>query len=127
MEINKLNIDTKTILHLEDSPEDAELVRFYLESGDTDFIIHQVSDKTDFSDAIEMIKPDIILSDFSLDGFDGFEALKIAMEKARDIPFIFVTGAVGEEMAVTALKSGAIDFILKSTLARLVPYPFGHP
>ena len=68
-----------------------------------------------------MVKPDIILSDFNLPGFDGFDALKIAAETAPEIPFLFVTGAVGEEMAVITLKSGAKDFILKNNLDRLLP------
>ncbi|HNX22559.1 MAG TPA: PAS domain S-box protein [Spirochaetota bacterium] len=109
------------ILHLEDSPEDAELIESILVRGELNFYIHLVSDRTAFREALNSMKPDIILSDFDLPGFDGFQALTLSKESVPDAPFIFVTGAVGEEMAVTSLKSGATDFILKSNLGRLVP------
>jgi len=85
------------------------------------FNIHLVSDRENFIDSLKTLNPDIILSDLDIPGFDGFEALKIAGNLSSDTPFIFVTGAAGEEMAVTALKSGAKDFILKKNLERLIP------
>lgn len=121
MKIENGNMVSKIILHLEDSPEDAEMVRICLERENIECVIHHVSSGSEYIAAIDSIKPDIILSDFNLPGFDGFEALKIAKDKVPDIPFLFVTGAVGEEMAVTALKSGATNFILKGNLGRLVP------
>jgi len=116
-----LKSEKKIILHLEDSPEDAELIENLLRRSELIFDIHLVSERSAFEGSINNIKPDIILSDFDLPGFDGFDALTIAKESLPDIPFIFVTGAVGEEMAVAALKSGATDFIIKSNLGRLVP------
>src|SRR6202042_2954848 len=65
--------------------------------------------------------PDLILSDFSLPGFDGMAALAIARVEAAGIPFIFLSGTIGEERAIEALKCGAIDYVLKSNPMRLVP------
>jgi PAS domain S-box-containing protein len=115
------NNGIKKILHLENSPEDAELVMYIIEHSDLESDLFLVADKESFITGLKNYKPDIILSDLDLPSFDGFEALNIAKEISPDTPFIFVTGAVGEEMAVTALKSGATDFILKSNLDRLVP------
>jgi len=117
----KLNFETKTILHLEDSFEDAEIIENLLLRSGLKFEIKLVSEFPDFNDAINIVKPDIILSDFDLPGFDGFDALAVAKGVVPDIPFIFVTGAVGEEMAVNAIKSGATDFIMKNNLERLLP------
>lgn len=110
----------KTVLHLEDSSEDAELVADSINKGDQHYVIHLVSGRFAFTDKIKLVRPDVILSDFKLPDIDGFEALEIAKEYAPDTPFLFVTGALGEEMAVSALKSGATDFILKSNLGRLL-------
>lgn len=117
----KQKSEKKIILHIEDSPEDAELIENLLRRGGLFFNLHLVSERSAFEKSIKSIKPDIILSDFDLPEFDGFDALTMSKDFLPDIPFIFVTGAVGEEMAVTALKSGATDFILKSNLGRLVP------
>ena len=65
--------------------------------------------------------PSFILSDFSLPGFDGMEALAIAAEIAADVPFIFLSGTIGEERAIEALRRGAVDYVLKSNPMRLVP------
>ena len=67
------------------------------------------------------LKPDIILSDFTLPGFDGLSALEIARELAPDTPFIFLSGTIGEERAIDALQRGAYDYVLKTNMARLVP------
>jgi PAS domain S-box-containing protein len=109
------------ILHLEDSSEDAEMIAHQLESSGLNSDINLVLDRIDFIQAIKLIKPDIILSDFELPTINGFEALTLAKKYAPDTPFIFVTGEMGEEMAVTTLKAGATDFILKSNLERLLP------
>ncbi len=119
--LNNISSEKKIFLHLEDSPEDTELIENILRKGELIFDIYSVSEISEFKRLLKTVKPDVILSDFDLPGFDGFEALKMSMESIGDIPFIFVTGAVGEEMAVTALKSGATDFILKNNLGRLVP------
>ncbi len=109
------------VLHLESSAEDAGLVAKQLESAGINLDIHLVSNRSGYIEAIKHLKPDLILSGFKLPGFDGEDALNLAKEHDPDTPFIFVTGKVGEEMAVTALKGGATDFILKHNLERLLP------
>src|SRR6185503_12185934 len=70
---------------------------------------------------IAEMKPDVILSDFTLPGFDGLSALEISHELAPDTPFIFLSGTIGEERAIDALQRGAYDYVLKTNMARLVP------
>ena len=106
---------------LEDSPTDAELVVYVLRNGGVDFLLERVDSKADFTWELEHNPPDIILSDFSLPGFDGYAALTIAQQKRPGVPFIFVTGTLGEEVAIETLKKGATDYVLKHRLARLVP------
>jgi len=106
---------------LEDSPTDAELVVYVLRNGGVDFILERVDSKADFTWELEHNPPDIVLSDFSLPGFDGYAALAIAQQKRPGVPFIFVTGTLGEEVAIETLKKGATDYVLKHRLARLVP------
>ncbi len=109
------------ILILEDVPTDAELIQFELKEAGTTFIPRCVKDKKSYLAAIDEFSPDIILSDYSLPSFDGLSALKIAGEKCPDIPFVFVSGALGEETAIELLKQGATDYVLKSRLSRLAP------
>jgi PAS domain S-box-containing protein len=90
------------------------------EAGMT-FVSKRVAAKASFVNAIADFSPDIILSDYSLPSFDGLAALKIAREKCPDVPFIFVSGALGEEMAIDLLKKGATDYVLKNRLSRLEP------
>jgi PAS domain S-box-containing protein/diguanylate cyclase (GGDEF)-like protein len=78
-----------------------------------------VDGEKSFVDALHEFMPDVILSDFSMPGFDGTAALALAREICPDTPFIFVSGAIGEETAINALKSGATDYVLKSNLVRL--------
>ena len=75
----------------------------------------------DFVAALEANWPDLILSDFNLPGFDGLEALALAQATCPDTPFIFVSGAMGEEVAIEALKRGATDYVLKDRISRLGP------
>ncbi len=107
------------ILILEDVPADAELIERELRSGGLDFSSMCVDDEYSFTRALGEFVPDVILSDYSLPGFDGTSALAVARRRAADVPFIFVTGALGEERAVELLKSGGNDFILKDKLMRL--------
>ncbi|MGH8170157.1 MAG: putative bifunctional diguanylate cyclase/phosphodiesterase, partial [Steroidobacteraceae bacterium] len=74
-----------------------------------------------FRAALRELRPDIVLSDFSLPRFDGMSALAISVAEAPETPFIFVSGTIGEERAIEALKHGAVDYVLKSNLARLAP------
>src|SRR5207247_4567931 len=106
---------------LEDDIADAELVKFALRGGGLAFSIDRVEAREDFLYELERQPPDLILSDYALPGFDGFTALNLAHERFPDIPFIFVTGTLGEEVAIETLKSGATDYVLKTRLSRLVP------
>ncbi len=109
------------ILHLEDNPNDAELIQATLESEGIVSHVTRVETQTDFFASIEQGGFDLILTDYTLPSFDGLSALKIALEKCPDVPFIFVSGTLGEEVAIEALKIGATDYILKQRLSRIVP------
>ncbi len=110
---------TIRLLLTEDVPTDAELeVRELKRAGMR--ITHRIVDTEEsFSRALRDFSPDVILSDFSMPSFDGMAALAIAREQAPDTPFIFVSGTIGEEYAIRALKNGATDYVLKSNLVRL--------
>src|ERR687893_2434605 len=109
------------ILNLEDSPLDAELLHATLTDGGVECEILRVQTRADFATALESGDFDLVLADYSLPSFDGLSALKIAQEIDPEIPFVLVSGAVGEEVAIEALKSGATDYVLKQRLERLVP------
>lgn len=106
---------------IEDEARDAELAEHTLRQGGFDFSFKRVDTQEGFVREIEQFKPNIILSDHGLPAFDGFSALSLAQQKCPDVPFIFVTGSLGEEMAIKALKSGATDFVLKHHLSTLPP------
>jgi PAS domain S-box-containing protein len=106
---------------LEDESRDAELVQHTLREGGFEFSLHCVETEEAFLRELREFQPNVILSDHGLPAFDGFSALSIAKAQVPDVPFIFVTGSLGEEMAIKALKSGAEDFVLKHHLATLPP------
>jgi signal transduction histidine kinase len=108
------------ILLLEDSERDAELVAHTLRRGLTGFRIERVDNKRAFVQRLAHGSPDLILADFSLPTIDGYAALSIAQEKCPNVPFIFVSGTLGEETAIETLKRGATDYVLKHRLPRLV-------
>jgi diguanylate cyclase (GGDEF)-like protein len=107
------------ILILEDVPSDAELETVALKRAGIACESLRVETQTDFLDQLEKFSPDLVLSDFTLPAFDGLTALKIVRDRRPDMPFIIVSGTIGEEKAVKALKCGATDYIAKSNLARL--------
>jgi PAS domain S-box-containing protein len=109
------------ILVLEDLSEDAELMIYELRQAKIPFTYRRVSNREHFLDGLRLDKPDLILSDFHLPQFDGLEALSLAQASCPDVPFIFVSGAIGEEVAIDAVKRGATDYVLKDRLFRLVP------
>jgi PAS domain S-box-containing protein len=109
------------ILLLEDNPADAQLIRNLLAEGGLAAAIDQVDRPADFAAACERGGYDVILSDFQVPGFDGWSALGMARRLRPEVPFIFVSGVIGEEMAVESLREGAADYVLKARLARLVP------
>jgi len=107
------------ILHIEDVPADAELVERTLKKAGIDFDKITVDTRTEYIDALTNFKPDIILSDHSLPAFNSLEALKIMRQNKIDIPFILITATVSEEFAVSVMKEGASDYVLKDRLQRL--------
>ncbi|HEX7897856.1 MAG TPA: response regulator [Planctomycetota bacterium] len=107
------------ILHLEDDPNDAELIRAALMSAGMGAQIVRVETRREFEARLGQWKPDVILADHNLPTFDGFSALKVVREQGRELPFIFVSGTVGEEVAVDVLRQGATDYVLKDRLGRL--------
>lgn len=109
------------ILMLEDDATDAELTRIVLRQGGLHFSIDRVETREHYERYLGQTPPELILSDYSLPGFNGQDALQIARERCPEIPFIFVTGTMGEEVAIETLKSGATDYVLKTRLSRLLP------
>jgi diguanylate cyclase (GGDEF)-like protein len=107
------------LVMVEDSDADAELVARNLAKAGLNVAIHRVQTEHDFVQALQKVAPDIILSDFSLPQFDGLRALDVAAVQAPETPFIFVSGTIGEERAIDALRRGATDYVLKTNLSRL--------
>jgi len=99
------------ILHLEDNPNDAELIHAALQSEGIISHVERVETRDEFLASLEQGGFDIILADYTLPSFDGLSALKIALQKCPDVPFIFVSGTLGEEVAIEALKIGATDYL----------------
>src|SRR3984893_18202459 len=109
------------ILYLEDEPKDAELVQGMLAIDGIKAEITRVETEADFIASLEQGDFDLILADYTLPSFDGLSALKIAQRHWPHLPLIFVSGALGEEVAIEALKIGATDYVLKTRLFRIVP------
>ncbi len=109
------------VLIVEDLEDDALLLVRFLEGSGYNVAFETVADAKSMREALIQGTWDIVLSDYVMPGFSGLEALKILQENGINIPFIIVSGAIGEETAVEAMKAGAHDCIAKSTLARLVP------
>src|SRR5271165_260746 len=109
------------ILLLEDDSRDAELIQGLLEAEEIVCEMTRVQTRSAFVTALEQGKFDLILADYKLPSFDGVSALKLAASARPDVPFIFVSGTIGEELAIEALKMGATDYVLKTGLSRLAP------
>lgn len=107
------------ILHLEDHGDDALLVRDLLNREFAACQLTVVETRGEFVRSLDYGDWDVILADYSLPSFDGISALKLAVAKCPGVPFIFVTGALGEELAIETLKSGATDYVMKPRLDRL--------
>ena len=107
------------ILLLEDNPADAELNELVLRKAGIAFEALRVEHQAAFAGALTSFSPDVVLADFRLADFDGMRALAITRRHSPDLPFIFVTGTMGEESAVASLKQGANDYILKDRINRL--------
>src|SRR5260221_4947414 len=109
------------ILLVEDSLNDAELVLRELTRGGLDFQSRRVQTEPDFRRELREFQPHLVISDFSMPQFSGRSALAIARESRADIPFIFISGTIGENVAVDMMKAGANDYVMKNNLARLLP------
>jgi two-component sensor histidine kinase len=113
--------ETLRFLLLEDSMLDAELVSEHLQGTGLAYQLDHVIAKDEFVQAINCSEYDLILADYVLPSFDGMSALRLAREQCPNTPFVFVSGTLGEEIAVEALKRGATDYVLKQRLERLAP------
>ena len=111
---------TLHILHVEDSADDALFTDRQLKSGGLNCSIKRVETREEFEKELDRQPLDVILCDFSMPQFNGLAALKFARKKRPDVPFIFLSGTIGEELAVEALREGATDYIIKDRLSRLV-------
>ena len=108
------------ILHLEDSEDDHELVLAYLLKGGLNVRMQRVETQAEFETALD--QPwDAVVSDFNLPGFSGLQALQLLRARHSTLPFVLVSGEIGEDTAVAAMRSGASDYLLKNRLARLAP------
>ncbi|HLB25473.1 MAG TPA: response regulator, partial [Nitrospirota bacterium] len=109
------------ILHLEDNALDAELVESALSADGIECEVTKVMTREDYRSALEACGFDLVLADFALPSFDGMSALEMASRTCLEVPYIFVSGSMGEEVAVESLKKGAVDYVLKTNLSRLAP------
>ncbi len=109
------------ILHLEDDLRDGELVRSLLEGEGITADVLRVETREAFQTALTRDRFDLIISDFTLPSFDGKSALAMARDLAPETPFIFVSGTMGEDAAITSLRNGATDYVLKHRIERFVP------
>ncbi len=109
------------VLIIEDSEDDCLLIARELKSGGYDVRYQRVDSQTALNRACDLEEWDLIISDFSMPHFSGADALRMVRSKKSDVPFIFVSGTMGEETAVTAMRNGAQDYLMKGNLKRLVP------
>src|SRR5579863_2951461 len=109
------------ILYLEDDPRDAELIQETLEGDAIACEVARVETEAEFVASLKRGGVDLILADYTLPSFDGISALKIVRQNWPHVPFIFVSGTLGEEVAIEALKNGATDYVFKTRLSRIVP------
>jgi signal transduction histidine kinase len=112
---------TLQVLHIEDSEEDSDLVQSLLVKDGLACHFKRIENRSQVFDELQKNSFDIILADCRLPGFSGLQALEIAHALKPEIPFIFVSGTIGEETAIDSLRNGATDYVLKDQLTRLVP------
>ena len=110
-----------SILLLEDSAFDAELITLQLKADGIGLPVARATTKQEYQALLTKPGVALVLSDFSLPGYDGFSALELARQVSPEIPFIFVSGAIGEERAIETIRRGATDYVLKDRLERLGP------
>lgn len=109
------------VLHLEDSPSDSELAREQLEGENIPTLFVRLETRQEYRTALLAGDADLIIADFQLPAFDGISAFLMAQEICPEVPFIMLTGKLGEEYAIDTLKLGVTDYVLKQSLTRLAP------
>lgn len=109
------------VLLVEDQATDAELTLYELKRHGLNVDSHRVWQEADLIEALGEFNPDVILSDYSMPAMDGLRSLELARTRSPEVPFLFVSGTIGEERATHALKNGAVDYVLKTNMARLGP------
>lgn len=107
------------ILLVEDNHADAELIRATLQGGGLVFTLRHAENEVEFLHELQDTLPDVILCDHGFPSFDGFKAIELARRHCPEVPFIFVTGALGEDVAIASFKNGATDYVLKNRLSQL--------
>jgi len=112
------------VLSVEDNPSDTQLIQDLLDAEGVSCEMTRIDSEAALLAALECGGIDLILADYTLPSFDGLSALRLAMRLCPEVPFIFVTGTLGEEVAIEALKIGATDYVLKTRISRLVPSVF---
>jgi len=108
------------VLIVEDQPTDAELLQYDMRRAGLEFTARRVETQEAFERELQEFEPDLILSDFSMPSFDGLSALDLAQARTPETPFIFVSGTIGEDRAIDALKRGATDYVLKDRPKRIM-------
>jgi two-component system, NarL family, sensor histidine kinase UhpB len=116
-----ITVQSIKLLILEHDENDLELLLYELKKGALDFVPKIVETKDQFRAALTEFAPDIILSDYSLPGFDGVSAFHIKQEISPEVPFIIVSGTIGEENAVELIKNGVTDYAIKDKLFTVIP------
>lgn len=116
-----VTVQSIKLLILEHDENDLELLLYQLKKGALDFVPTIVETKDEFRAALTESEPDVILSDYSLPGFDGVSAFNIKQEICPDVPFIIVSGTIGEENAVELIKNGVTDYAIKDKLFTVIP------
>ena len=107
------------ILLVEDNAADVEMIRESLRQGELSFILRHAANEAVFVHELQEHSMDVILCDHGFPAFDGFKALELARTHHPEVPFVFVTGALGEDVAIASFKNGAADYVLKSRLTQL--------
>ena len=109
------------VLIVEDNDDDRQLLAAALQSGGYDLVHDCVASADEMRAALDRGVWDVVISDYSMPGFSGIEALRVVQERGLDLPFIIVSGVIGEDTAVELMRSGAHDYLGKSNFKRLLP------